>query len=132
LSVLVDTSVWSLLYRKKGPVDHPKVHILTSLLNRIEDVALTGLILQEVLQAFRSDTQFERVARFFRPFDIIELERADFVDAAKLHRHFASKGVAASTTDSQIAIAAIRHQCLLLTADKDFDHIAKHCELKLL
>ena len=132
MTVLVDTSVWSLLYRQKGPRDHPKVQILTSLLNRIEDVTITGSILQEILQAFRSDRQFDRVSRFFRPFDIIELERADYVAAASLHRQCASKGVVASTVDCQIAIAAIRDECLLLTLDNDFDHIAKHCELQLL
>lgn len=130
--VLVDTSVWSLLYRKDGPAIHPKVQILQRLLEQTEDVTLTGSILQEILQAFRPDHQFDRVANFFGPFDIIELDRAGYVEAAKLHRQCASKGVAASTIDCQIAIASIRHDCLLLTADNDFHHIAEHCQLTLL
>ena len=132
MSVLVDTSVWSLLFRKKGSADHPEVYILTSLLRQTEDVALTGSILQEILQAFRSETEFRRVSGFFEPFPIIGLERDDFITAAKLHRQCASNGVAASTVDCQIAVAAIRNGYLLLTADKDFEHIAKHSQLKLL
>lgn len=130
--VVVDTSVWSLLYRKGGPSNHPKVELLQQLLEQTEDVSITGSILQEILQAFRTNRQFDRVAKFFRPFSLIELEQADYVAAAKLHRRCASKGVTATTIDCQIAIASIKLDCLLLTADNDFRHIAKHCQLKLL
>jgi len=34
-------------------------------------------------------------------------------------------------TGCQIAIAAIRHDCLLLSADKDFERIARLGELRL-
>ena len=106
--------------------------MLIALLRRIEDVVLTGPVLQEILQAFRYDSQFTKVTRYFRPFDILELQRADYIEAAELHRRCASSGVAASTVDCQIAIVSIKHDCFLLTADKNFQHIAKHCELKLL
>lgn len=132
MSVVVDTSVWSLLYGKKGPADHDKVRILTHLLAGMEDVALTGVILQEILQAFRSEADFKRITRYFAPFQLITLGRSDYIEAARLHRRCASIGVAATTIDCQIAIASIRNGCLLLTADKDFERIAKHCDLKLL
>ena len=60
--------------------------MLIALLQRIEDVVLTGPVLQEILQAFRSDLQFAKVIRFFKPFDILELQRADYIEAAELHR----------------------------------------------
>ena len=62
MRVLVDTSVWSLALRKKGPTDHPSVRALSSLLLAGEDVFLVGLVLQEVLQAFRSEKQFQTIA----------------------------------------------------------------------
>ena len=62
--MLVDTSVWSLALRKKGPADHPDVTRLAQLLRDGEDVYLTGTILQEILQAFRSESVFRRVARY--------------------------------------------------------------------
>lgn len=132
MRVLVDTSVWSLALRKKGPVDHPSVVALSSLLHANENVFVTGLILQEVLQAYRSDASFRAMAKHLEPFPILELERSDFVHAAGLHRRCAAKGVGASTADCQIATAAIRHACLLLTADQDFDRIARLSELKLM
>ena len=37
-----------------------------------------------------------------------------------------------TTVDCEIATAAIRNECMLLTADKDFSRMAQHCDLKLL
>jgi predicted nucleic acid-binding protein len=129
--VLVDTSVWSLALRRKGPSVHRSVEKLASLLKEDEDVVLTGSILQEILQAFRSEPSFGRVARHLEPFPLLEMERADFVAAASLHRICASSGVSVSTVDCQIATAAIRHECLLLSADKDFERIARLSPLML-
>jgi predicted nucleic acid-binding protein len=131
LTVLVDTSVWSLALPKKGPVDHPAVKRLASFLEANESLVLTGLILQEVLQAFRSDASFRTVARHLEAFPILPLERADFVRAAELHRRCAARGIAASTVDCQIAISAMRHDCGLLTADTDFERIASLSDLSL-
>ena len=131
MRVLVDTSVWSLALRKKGPTEHSTVEKLASLLEADEDVVLTGVILQEILQAFRADSSFARVARHLEPFPLLDMGRREFVAAASLHRACASTGVSASTADCQIAAAAIRHDCLLLTADRDFDRIARVSSLKL-
>jgi predicted nucleic acid-binding protein len=132
MRVLVDTSVWSLALRKKGPTDHPSVRALSSLLLAGEDVFLVGLVLQEVLQAFRSEKQFQTIAMHLEPFALLPLERSDFVAAASLHRRCAAKGLTASTVDCQIATASMRHNCRLLTADEDFKRIARVSDLKLL
>jgi predicted nucleic acid-binding protein len=71
------------------------------------------------------------VARRLEPFPLLELERRDLIAAASLHRACAARGVSVSTADCQIAAAAIRHDCLLLSADKDFERIARLSELKL-
>jgi hypothetical protein len=130
MRVLIDTSVWSLSLRRGGPAKHPTVEKLSALLMSGEDVCLTGLILQEILQAFRSDAAFRQVARRLQPFPLLDLSRADTVAAASLHRRCAGKGVRVSTADCQIATAAIRHRCLLLSADTDFERIARHSDLR--
>jgi len=131
MRVLVDTSVWSLAFRKGGPADHPAVRKLAHLLDSYEDLVLIGIIEQEILQAFRSESMFRKVARNLESFPILPLERADYVAAARLHRKCASKGVTTSTADCLIAAASIRHGTLLLTADRDFEQIARHSTLKL-
>jgi len=131
MRVLVDTSVWSLSLRKGGPARHATVEKLATLLLANEDVFLTGLILQEILQAFRSDPSFRRVAKHLEPFPLLDLERPDFIAAASLHRRCAAEGVSASTADCQIAAAAMRHGCVLLSADTDFERIARLSDLRL-
>ena len=132
MKVLVDTSVWSLSLRKGGPNDHTAVRKLARLLEEDQELFLTGVILQEILQAFRAETTFRRVERHLRPFPLLSLDRQGFVEAAGLYRRCASKGVAISTIDCEIAAAAIRNDCMLLTADNDFLRMAQHCDLKLL
>lgn len=131
MRVLVDTSAWSLALRRRGPADDPTAHRLKALLLGDEDLFLTGLILQEILQAFRQEKTFRRMVTYFEPFSLLPLGRSSFVAAAKLHRHCRSKGVSVTTADCQIATAAIENDCLLLAADKDFEHIARHSDLKL-
>jgi len=131
LRVVVETSVWSLSLRRGGPADHPAVRKLAILLRANEDVVLIGLILQEVLQGFREDRPFQQVAARLEAFQLLELRRSEVLAAARLHRRCAAEGVSASTADCQIAAAAIRHDCWLLTADADFGRIARRSRLKL-
>ena len=131
MRILVDTSVWASLFRKGGPPDQPAVRKLVAMLRRNEDVVLMGLILQEVLQGFREEGTFRSVAARLEWFPLLRSSRDDFVAAAALHRRCATAGLSASTADCQIATAAIRHGCLLLTADADFERIARHSPLKL-
>lgn len=131
MRVLVDTSVWSLALRKKGAADHATAHKLKAFLLGDEDLFLTGLILQEILQAFRREATFRRMVTYFEPFSLLPSGRRSYIAAARLHRHCRSKGISVTTADCQIATAAIENDCLLLTADKDFEHIARHSDLKL-
>ena len=131
MSLLVDTSVWSLALRKGGPAQHPAVESLSRALDDNDDIVVLGVILQEVLQAFRHPATAARVARYFEPFPILILRRRDYVDAARLHRRCAAKGISASTIDCQIAAASIASESALLTADRDFERIAKLAPLKL-
>ena len=131
MRILVDTSVWSLSFRKRGPADHPTVRKLTAALEANANLVLTGLILQEILQAFRLDAAFSSAVEVLRPFPLLELGRSEYVAAARLHRTCTSNGVTATTADCQIAAAAICHDCFLLTADRDFERIARLSDLNL-
>jgi predicted nucleic acid-binding protein len=97
-----------------------------------EDLVLTGSILQEILQAFRPEPTFRKVAARLEPFPLLELDRAGYLAAARLHRRCASRGVTVSTVDCQIAVASISNDCALLSTDRDFHRIAEHSKLRLL
>lgn len=130
MSLLVDTSVWSLALRRDAPRGGREVEALSAAVER-GDVCLTGVILQEVLQGFPSLERTRRLVSHLAPFPLIDLHRGDFVLAAEIRNKCRAKGMAVTTVDAQIAAAAINHRCSLLTTDKDFQGIAKHFPLRL-
>jgi len=131
MRLLVDTSVWSLALRKGGPADHAAVARLRKALEDQEDVFVTGAVLQEILQGLRSDAAFRKIAARLEPFPLLSLDRADYLAAARLRRTCAAHGVTLSTIDCQIAQAALRHDCHLLTTDQDFTHLSRCVPLRL-
>ena len=131
MRVLVDTSVWSIALRRKGPAAHPKVELFAALLERGEEIVIVGVILQEILQAFRDEITVRRVSAYLEDVPLLELGRGVFAASARIHRECAAAGVAVSTVDCQIAAAAVSHRCALLTADRDFERIARVVPVKL-
>ncbi len=131
MTILVDTSVWALSFRKDGPTDHPAVKKLERLLLDTQNIVLIGIILQEILQGFKHEGTFSKVTTYLDAFPLLVLSRNDFVAAAKLRRQAAAQGLTLSTPDCQIAAAAIQHHCHLLTTDKDFSNLAQVVPLQL-
>ena len=52
MSLLVDTSAWSLALRRDGAQDAPEVMALHTALLGADQVFTTGLVLQQLLQGF--------------------------------------------------------------------------------
>lgn len=130
MTLLVDTSVWSLALRRDAPRGSREVEALSAAVDR-GDVCLTGVILQEILQGFPSLERTRRLVSHLAPFPLIDLHRGDFVLAAEIRNKCRAKGLVVTTVDAQIAAAAINHRCSLLTTDKDFQAISKHFPLRL-
>jgi predicted nucleic acid-binding protein len=124
VSVLVDTSVWSVALRRDQP---PPSRELEALRAAVEggDVCLLGVILQEVLQGFPSFERTRRLVEHLSSFPLLSMHRGDYVYAAEIRSRCRAKGLTISTIDAQIAAAAINHRCALLTLDRDFTSIAK-------
>lgn len=124
MKVIVDTSVWSLALRRKDVVMSPKV---LSLVRLIEEgmVVLIGPVRQEILSGIKQPQQFERLRERLEAFPDLELNTRDFEKAAELCNLCIAKGVQAAHTDFLIAASAINRGYAVLTADKDFDHIAR-------
>jgi hypothetical protein len=132
MKYIVDTSVWSQALRREHHRETPEVQKLAILLREGERILLPGIILQEILQGIRRPEQFCEIREALSAFPMLEAMRDDHILAAELFNTCRAQGVQAATIDFLIAALAIRNECLLLTLDKDFSHIARHCELKLL
>ena len=129
MSVLVDTSVWSMALRRDRPKPSRELAALRAAIERGE-VCLLGVILQEVLQGFPSFDRTRRLVEHLAPFPLLPLQRGDYVYAAEIRNQCRARGLAISTIDAQIAAAAINHRCALLTLDDDFGGVARHFPLR--
>ncbi|MCW3492270.1 PIN domain-containing protein [Microbacterium sp. SSM24] len=131
MSLLVDTSVWSLALRRDRPQGSPVVDELRRALGGKDIVVTTGLILQELLQGFVPDRAGAQIVERFASMPLVEPDRHDYIAAADLRNACRKGGVQLGTVDALIAQLAIRHDHTLLTADRDFEHAAPHTGLRI-
>jgi predicted nucleic acid-binding protein len=130
LNLLVDTSVWSLAFRRDAPPDIAEISALRLALERGESIVCTGLVLQEVLQGYSGAKARERLLKHFAALPIIGPDRIDHIEAAELRNHCRSHGVQLGTIDALIAQLCIRYDLTLLSTDGDFKHAARYCRLR--
>jgi predicted nucleic acid-binding protein len=131
MTLLVDTSVWSLALRRDTQATEPEVHRLKDALFGSEEVVTTGLILQELLQGFSGPKAQVQIVERFAALPLLQPDRDDHVNAAALRNTCRRAGVQIGTIDALLAQLCIRHELTLLTTDKDFTHAAKHCPLRV-
>lgn len=131
MTLMVDTSVWSLAFRRDAPPDVPEVRVLRDALGDREIVVATGLILQEILQGVVPDRVRARLADLFSGVELIQPTHDDHVAAAELRNTCRSAGVQMGTVDALIAQLCIAHELILLTTDQDFVHAARHSDLRV-
>lgn len=131
MTLLVDTSVWSLALRRDVDVEEPEVQALKEALSGGDVVVTTGLVLQELLQGFAGAKASEKIVERFSALALIQPNREDHIAAASLRNACRRAGVQIGTVDAVIAQLCIRHGAVLLSTDKDFVHAAKHCKLKI-
>jgi len=131
MAVLVDTSVWSLALRRSPPSGAREVTLLRSYLERGNVIVTTGLILQELLQGFQGPTARKKIIKSFSMLPVLAPALDDHIEAAGLRNHCRRKGVQVGTIDALIARLCIRHELPLLTTDRDFETMSRHCDLVL-
>ena len=131
MSLLVDTSVWSLAFRRDRPAPAAEVHRLLGAIEAGEMIVATGLVLQELLQGFSGPRARDQILDRFAAVPLLVPDREDHVRAAELRNRCRRAGVQAGTIDALLAQLCLRHDLLLLTADADFRHIARHCPLRV-
>jgi hypothetical protein len=123
LSLLVDTSVWSLALRRDTPPDLPEVFALRQALES-GSVYCTGLVLQELLQGFSKPKAHKQIISHFSSLPLLVPDRSDHIQAAEIRNRCRQKGVQTGTIDALLAQLCVRHELTMLTADKDFQNIA--------
>lgn len=131
MTLLVDTSVWSLALRRDASASEPEVHFLKDALLGTDVVVTTGLVLQELLQGFSGPKSSARILERFAALPLLQPDREDHVAAAALRNTCRRAGVQIGTIDALLAQLCIRHDLTLLSTDRDFRRAAEHCPLRV-
>jgi len=128
--IVVDTSVWIDVLNQTPTA---QAELCVELIERGEPVALTDVVLTEILQGLRSDAEARLTERQLRAFPVLRLDGLeDFVLAADLYRTARAAGVTIrKTLDCLIAAPCVRTGAPLLHADADFDRLAECTSLRL-
>lgn len=128
---MVDTSVWSLAFRRDATKPAREVVALRNALEGGDSVVTTGLVLQELLQGFSGPRDRSQIVERFAALPLLSPDRQDHVEAAELRNRCRRAGIQVGTIDAILAQLCIRHDLTLLTADNDFVGIAAHSTLRL-
>ncbi len=131
MSFFVDTSVWSLAFRRDVRASAPEAGVLVRALEDGQTILTTGLVLQELLQGFAGPKARAQLVARFAALPLLMPDRDDHIDAADLRNRCRRAGVQIGTIDALLAQLCIRHDLTMLTTDGDFRAIAAHCALKV-
>lgn len=131
MSLFVDTSVWSLAFRRNQPTVCAEVTMLVQAIEAGQTVLTTGLVLQELLQGFAGPKDRAQILIRFSALPLIVPTREDHAQAAELRNYCRRKGVQIGTIDALLGQLCIHHNATMLTADEDFTRMAKHSRLKV-
>lgn len=126
--ILVDSSVW-IDYFRGTPTRE------TETLDRLlesEEIGIGDLILTEVLQGCKVDTEFNEVRRQLSRLEFVILGGADVaIEAASNYRKLRSLGITVrGTVDAVLATRCLVSGYQLLHSDRDFDAFERHLGLR--
>jgi len=125
--VLVDTSVWIDYFNGLENAGTSKLDELLS----TTVVAVGDLILAEVLQGFRNDSDYRTAKSLLLDLNLHVLGGIEMAQKAADHfRVLRERGITVrKTVDCFIATYCIEHHIPLLYRDRDFDPFAQHLDL---
>lgn len=128
--VLVDTSVW--LDYLKGVASLEARWLFDRL--GVETFVLPDLVLCEVLQGAKSESDMTKLRERMSPFEVLDSGGKDLaVSSAINDRLLRSKGLTVRTTiDCIVATLCIERRLRLLHRDRDFDGFEVHLALEVI
>jgi predicted nucleic acid-binding protein len=128
--IVADSSAWIEYLRGTGVAIDRK---LNALIDTDADVAITEIVVMEVLAGARSPRHVSDLRARLLAFPVLTLDGlSDVEEAAQIYRDCAVAGETIRTmSDCLIAVPAIRVRASILHNDRDFDAIARHTDLRI-
>lgn len=131
MSLLVDTSVWSLAFRRDTELGSLEVRTLQHALEGADQVFTTGLVLQELLQGFAGPKARGQLIERFAALGFLQPDREDHIEAAEVRNSCRRHGVRIGTIDAVLIQLCLKHDLVLLSSDNDFRSAAQHIKFRL-
>ncbi len=131
MNLLVDTSVWSLAFRRDTEIAVAEVKTLQHALEGAGQVFTTGLVLQELLQGFSGPKARGQLIERFAALGFLQPDREDHIEAAEVRNSCRRHGVQIGTIDAVLIQLCRKHDLVLLSSDNDFLSALKHIKFRL-
>lgn len=131
MKVLVDTTVWSIAFRRRREQAPSPQTIELAELIRDGRAHLIGPIRQEILSGIKTRQQFETLRERLRAFPDVPIGTDDFEMAAEISNKCRTAGVQGSAVDFLICAVAVRRKLAIWSTDQDFGHYARVVDLSL-
>ena len=126
--ILVDSSIWIDYFSPRASEIDQK---LETLIRPSNQVVITGIIFQEVLQGIRNPRSYQLTQKLMQRLPFLIPNTKIHLKAAEIFRELSAKGKIPSTVDVFIAALAIENGIPLFTLDKDFHFIEEYSDLEL-
>jgi predicted nucleic acid-binding protein len=134
VNTLVDTTIWSLGFRRRSSDLSAAEAILVAELRELVKEGrahIIGVIRQELLSGIRTQGQYEKLRELLRDFLDEPVDSTDHEEAAKCSNDCRSKGIVVDVVDILICSIAIRRDWTIFTTDPDFKNYAKILPIKM-
>jgi predicted nucleic acid-binding protein len=130
--VLVDTSVWSLAFRRNrcGEREFAVTNELVSLIRK-SLIAIIGPVRQELLSGISEQEVFEALRDKMSVFVDYVIQTTDYEWAAEYSNLCRRNGIQGSHTDFLICAVAVRNGWKIFTEDNDFQNYQKYLPIIL-
>ena len=127
MRVLIDTSVWSLAFRKIEKTDYELrlIHYLSEIVRDLHAVMI-GPIRQEILSGISNENKFIEMQNKLSIFPDWPIETEDYELAARFYNKCRKNGIQGSHIDFLICAVSYNSNFSVLTLDKDFEYYQKH------
>jgi predicted nucleic acid-binding protein len=132
VQVVVDTSVWSLVLRRRAlpGADDAATATLKDLISDARAM-LIGPVRQELLSGIKEPAQFEKLRNALAAFPDEPLTAADYECAASFFNVCKAKGIQGSHTDFLICAVAQQRNLPVFSLDRDFEYFSECLPISL-
>jgi predicted nucleic acid-binding protein len=134
MQVVVDTSVWSLVLRRRAATMPPSAQAaVAALKDLIADTRamLIGPVRQELLSGIKETTQYDKLRSALAAFPHEPMNVLDYDMAAKFFNTCKRQGIQGSNTDFLICAFAVNRKLPVFSLDQDFVHFQKCLPVEL-